>query len=393
MNMKLLNDLKDCMSKTKYQKCKETIELGKYDTILFSLKECGKLINRLLTKNIIQQKHIENLQSELFISNDQLQSERIIRGQMYQQNIEKEVSFQEEIKELEKELDNSRDEVKYQTCKKIKARKDHHRVNKMYKEYLQEQYELENRMEKIQKRLQNISKNKKFLKNFTKHNNLMHYFSDFYPKIETTCQLCCYEIKKNDEQKCQNKNCQVDLCKSCITKINNKCPYCQCNFEIVEEKEDDDEETQDYYDDSQEYESEFETEFDYLNDDNDMAGQPITSSLIFQSYEENVEEDLEDDDQMSISEEDDDEEDDNYERELVITDEGNIVPITPESQIIQSSEIAPPSLRLTRQNAYVNNSTSSSQDNILFTDLLNLLQNNSEEDNDEVDENNSYQEI
>jgi len=130
-----------------------------------------------------------------------------------------------------------------------------------------------------------------------------------------------------------------------------------------------------------------------LNDDNDMAGQPITSSLIFQSYEENVEEDLEDDDQMSISEEDDDEEDDNYERELVITDEGNIVPITPESQIIQSSEIAPPSLRLTRQNAYVNNSTSSSQDNILFTDLLNLLQNNSEEDNDEVDENNSYQEI
>ena len=89
IKMKLMNDLKDCMSKTKYQKCKETIELGKYDTILFSLKECGKLINRLLTKNIIQQKHIENLQSELFISNDQLQSERIIIGQMYQQNIEK----------------------------------------------------------------------------------------------------------------------------------------------------------------------------------------------------------------------------------------------------------------------------------------------------------------
>ena len=373
MNMNLLNDLKDCMSKTKYQKCKETIELGKYDTILFSLKECRKLINRLLTKNIIQQKKIENLQSELFISNDQLQS---VRSQMYQQQqyiIEKEVRFQEEIKELEKELDNSRDEVKYQTCKKIKARKDHHRVNKMYKEYLQEQFELENKMEKIQKRLQNISKNKKFLKNFTKHNNLMHYFRDFYPKIETTCQLCCYEIKKNDEQKCQNKNCQVDLCKSCITKINNKCPYCQCNFEIVEEEKDDDEETQDYYDDSQEYESEFETEFDYLNDDNDMTGQPITPSTIFQLNEENVGEDLEDlvdleddDDEMSISEEDDDE-----------------IPPPPPTP--------PQSPRLTRQNAYVSNSTS--QDNVFFTDLLDFIQNNSEEDDDEEDENNSYQEI
>lgn len=273
--------LEKSIDKQKYQECEKNYKQKKMDTKIITLNECSNIKNQFL-------KTINELQSEKFILQDKLNNELKLREIMYKDNYYKETEYTNKVERYQREIISTRDECKYQRIQKIKARKQYHQTNILYKKSLYNYSKLETKIDNIMKRLKGLS-NKKL-----KNNNLFNYFADFFPEENyDICELCC--CKHKTHLNCQNEKCNIKLCESCVDKIDNKCPYCQCNWKKIEiknqeiQEEEDDEDTQEYIgddEDTQEYIDDEDDE-DYIDDEEET--QEDDDEDDYESYEGELE--------------------------------------------------------------------------------------------------------
>ncbi len=206
------------------------------------------------------------LKTELFIVKEQLMNSQKIREEIYEEWVERYDDAVHRIRynanivdrlhdkcsKIYKELESSRAEQKYQRRQKINTRKRFRSINDKYKKAMMQNELLETKLSNIQKTIEGITKNTKM--------NIMKYFQKEFPKIEKTdCNICCdsFESNKIKEKSICKNGCNISICEGCFDELKC-CPYCK---QVYEKK---------YilsYDD-EDYESEGEDDFDYLEERN-----------------------------------------------------------------------------------------------------------------------------
>ena len=173
---------------------------------------------------------------------------------------------------LEKEKDNEekmknhyKAEASYQKSRKIKSRIEYKKINDKYKDIQLEKLNLEMKIENIKKTIDGLDKNTNM--------NISKYFEKFFPSKKTVCCLLCYNDVEDKDlmplETCSN-NCNINICNKCFECID-KCPNCRNNYEY------------EIYYNNEDYESEGDEDFNYLDlyYDNINVGEAV--SIMFDS--------------------------------------------------------------------------------------------------------------
>ena len=196
-----------------------------------------KIIEDLIIKNneLYEQIQLDKLKTENMLTN-----EKLIRHLQFEEN-------KKNVDKLNKDILYWKGHALYQKNKKIQARKNNNINMKSLKKSINTQLILETKINTIRERIKDLSK---------KNPNYQKDFNDLFPEIKDkiTCPLCCEDHNNNETYKCPNEKCNIQLCKCCVSKINTKCPYCQCQWENENNENDEN------------YESDYDYEFEYIFD-------------------------------------------------------------------------------------------------------------------------------
>ena len=231
-NMEILDEIKNLLDKNKYKQCKKLHQQNKSDNINISWDEFSKVINELIQSKKRLNTNCNDLKSEVFIARDQLLNEMKIRESIYNEN----TILKDELNEIKEELREENESARrtylkyqreksngaYQRSRKVKARKEHFKVNESYKKCMITNMNLEIKLENIEKRIKGLTKNTSM--------NIYKYFKDFFPELEQ-CPVCCDNYTSDEFCDCLNDKCSVKLCKDCDNMLSY-CPYCKQNKKV-----------------------------------------------------------------------------------------------------------------------------------------------------------------